>query len=556
MKLKRSILAPLFVAVVGLTTGGWFLQRGASPQQNVYLQARLFEEVMQRVSTQFVEEKDPGDLYRMAIDGLLEELGDPHTAFLTPEDYEQLHLQTSGEYGGVGMQIDVRDGWVTVIAPLPNTPADRAGLRAGDRIIEIDDVTTEGWTTDRAVSVLRGRPGEPVRMEVARYGVDEPIPFRIVREEIHVKSVPSAYMIEDDLGYIELITFATTSTDELRAAIAELQGQGMRGVILDLRRNPGGLLDQGVSVTDLFLDEGAEVVETRSRAVGFSQTFRAENRDFYPELPMVVLVGPSSASASEILAGALQDHDRALVLGRTTYGKGSVQTLYELSGGNYLKLTTGKWYTPSGRSIQKPFDESEQRDLLVTDSVDESGEERTAETTPDSLQYRTDAGRIVYGGGGIHPDLVVRGDTTTLQERALFDALESYGSEFYDALYGFSIEWETSNPELRPGFPVTDAMMDAFHQHLQAREIDVPRAIFDGAEEMLGERIAQEITRAKWGDVELRKRINADDRQVRAAIEVLRAASTPLSVFQVAQRLEERYRLGSAGATPGAESRP
>lgn len=549
MKLKRSILAPVFVAVVGLATGGWFLQRGASPQQNVYLQARLFEEVMQRVSSQFVEEKDPADLYRMAIDGLLEQLGDPHTAFLTPDDYEQLHLQTSGEYGGVGMRIDSRDGWVTVIAPLPNTPADRAGLRAGDKIISIDGETAEGWTTDRAVSVLRGEPGEPVDMEIARYGVDEPIPFRIVREEIHVKSVPSAYMIDDGIGYVELTTFAATSTDELREAIEGLQAEGLEGLILDLRRNPGGLLDQGVSVTDLFLDRGADVVETRSRAAGYSQTFSAENPDFYPELPMVVLVGPSSASASEILAGALQDHDRALVLGTTSYGKGSVQTLYELSGGNYLKLTTGKWYTPSGRSIQKPFD-MEQHDLLVTDSADESGEDRGAGVTPDSLQYRTDAGRIVYGGGGIHPDLVVRPDTTTLEERALSDALESHGSDFYNALYSFAIEWETDHPDLQPGFPATDAMMDAFYAHLQQRDIEVERDVFDGATNLLGEWIAQEISRAKWGQVELRKRLNSEDRQVQAAIEVLRGATTPISVFQVAQRIEERMRLGSASPAP------
>ncbi|MGH7476226.1 MAG: S41 family peptidase [Longimicrobiales bacterium] len=534
MRIKRSILAPLFVAVIGLSTGGWFLQRGAAPGENVYMQARLFEEVLQRVSSQFVDEKDPSQLYRMAIDGLLEELDDPHTAFLTPDDYEDLHIGTSGQYGGVGMQIDVRGDWVTVIAPLPGTPAERAGLQAGDRVIEIDGESTEGWTNDQAVAVLRGPEGEPVELKVARVGVDQPIPFTIVRAEIHVNSVQTAYMVEPEIGYLEMTVFSETSAREMKESIAKLRAQGMKRLILDLRRNPGGLLDQGVMVTEMFLDRGQAIAETRSRAAGFSQTFKARSGEEFPDLPIVVLVGPYTASASEIFAGALQDHDRALIIGQTTFGKGSVQTLYELSGGNYLKLTTGRWYTPVGRSIDRPLDLEERAEALMAgpDAI-----ENGAQARPDE-EFRTDGGRTVYGGGGIFPDVVIRPDTLGQPERDLGRALERHGSDFNDVVYTWSVRYAREHPELEPGFEVTPAIMADFYDALQGAGIAVERVIYDAASDALAKRLATEITHVKWGDLERRRRWNAEDRQVRAAIEVLQQATTPASVFAIAERLK------------------
>src|SRR5690606_24215472 len=352
MKIKRSILAPMLVAVLALASGGWLLQKGGIQEQNVYFQARLFEEVLHHVSDRFVDPQDPSELYRKAIDGMLYELGDPHTSLMTPKDFEQLRVQTEGEYGGLGIQIDIRDGWVTVIAPLRDTPAERAGLQAGDRIVQVDGETTRGWTVDEAVDRLRGPKGEAVDLRVVRSGVDEPIPFRIVRDEIRVPSVALAYLVEGGIGYVELSVFSEAATRGLKAAIDDLRAKGMKGLVLDLRQNPGGLLDQGVSVSNLFLSDGKAVVETRSRIPSQNQQFRATGVDNYPGMPIVVLVDEGSASASEIVAGALQAHDRALGLGRTTYGKGSVQTLFLLSGGNHLKLTTARWYTASGRSIQ------------------------------------------------------------------------------------------------------------------------------------------------------------------------------------------------------------
>ncbi len=549
MQIKRSLIAPLIVGAIALGTGGWFLQRGAAPQQNVYMQARLFEEVVHHVQSDFVDEKPPSDLYRMAIDGMLHELGDPHTVFMTPDDYQQLRIQTQGEYGGLGIQINVRDGWVTVIAPLPGTPGERAGLRSGDRIIEVEGKSTHGWSTDDAVARLRGKPGEGVDMQVARVGVDDPIPFHIVREEIHVKSVPTAYMLGNGIGYMELTVFSQTSTDEIREAIAKLKSQGMKSLVVDLRRNPGGLLDQGVSVSDLFLDKKKPVVETHGRLANMNQSFVASTADQYPDLPIVLLVGPFSASASEIFSGALQDHDRALVIGQTTYGKGSVQTIYQLSGGNVLKLTTGRWYTPSGRSIQKPFDSDKPDALIANASVRDDTSDVARDDSLPKETFHTDMGRIVYGGGGIRPDIIVK-DTVTQAERALGQAAEKYGSKFYDALFAFAVKYAHDHPALKRGFELEPGVLDDFYSALEQKGVSVDRSVYEAASGSVERAIGLEVARDKWGEPGRRERLNAQDPQVRMAISVLRDATTPTSVFAIADRV--RGTLNTAGA-PGGE---
>ncbi len=552
MRIKRTLVAPLVVGAIGLMTGGWFLQRGAKPEQNVYMQARLFEEVLHRISDDFVEAKQPSDLYRMAIDGMIQELGDPHTAFMTPSDYEKLRIQTEGQYGGLGIEVDVRDGWVTVISPLPGTPAEKAGLQAGDRIIQVDGESTRGWTIDDAVGRLRGAVGAPVDIKVARVGGDQPIPFHIVRQEVHVQSVPTSYMLNDRVGYLDLTVFAQSSTDEMREAIEKLKTKGMKALVIDLRNNPGGLLEQGVSLSDLFLERGKTVVETRSRVRTMNQRFLAETADRYPDLPLVLLVNPFSASAAEIFSGALQDHDRALIVGQTTYGKGSVQTIYQLSGGNVLKLTTGRWYTPSGRSIQKPFN-SDHPDVLIADaSVREDSADVAKNDTAAAHIYHTDMGRSVRGGGGITPDLTVASDTVTVDERALGRAVEKYGSKFFDVLYAYAVRYAHDHPGLQPGFPVTPQLLDGFYGALQKQGIDIERGVFDAASGAIGDRIALEIARDKWGQLGLRKRLNAADPQVKVALQVLERATTPKSVFALADRIRlPRAAIGNGGAAPG-----
>ena len=537
MKISRNTIAPILVATIALVTGGWFLQQGAQQGSNVYFQANLFNEVLHHVQDKFVDQKSPSDLYKMAIDGMLEELGDPHTAFMSSDDYGRLMVETQGEYGGVGMEIGSRDGWITVIAPLPGTPAERAGMQAGDRLVEIEGKSTRNMNEDEAVKLLRGPRGQPVTFKVMREGMTDPAPYRIVREEIRIKSVPAAYMLDNNIGYVELVRFSERSTEELRAAISQLKSQGAKGLILDLRRNGGGLLDQGINIADLFLDRGDAIAETRSRLPNQNQKALAVDPDEFPSMPVVTLVGPGTASASEILAGALQDHDRSLVLGRTTFGKGSVQTLFPLANKNYLKMTTARWFTPSGRSIQRPYgigavhangEEVEDSTLAANDS--------TKKPT-----FKTDGGRTVYGGGGIHPDLVVMPDTLTLREKAFYEAAQKQAQQYRLAAFNYAVHYVKANPNLPINFQVTDAMLNEFYAALTKAGVKIDRATFEDARKAVAQDLGLEIAYSKGGQEGWRKRSNLASPEIQVAAELLRKSTSPASLFAAAANYEKTH---------------
>ena len=559
MRIKRAIITPVLVAVIGLASGGWLLQRGVDPSQNVYYQARLLEEVVRHVSSRFVDETEPDQLYRMAIDGMLDELGDPHSVLMDPEDYESLRVQTHGEYGGLGIEIDIRDGWLTVLSPLPGSPAEKVGLQAGDRIIRVEGESTEDWTTDKAVSVLRGPKGSTVSITVARLGIEAPIPFEITRDEITINAVPASYMLDDRVGYVELAVFSETATRDLRAAIEELRRQGARSLLLDMRRNTGGLLDEGISVADLFLDRGQLVLETRGRTPEQNHVFRAARGDQFAGMPVAVLIGQRSASATEIVAGALQDHDRALLIGETSFGKGSVQTLYELPGRNILKLTTARWYTPSGRSIQKPYgigstevvaaDDQQAEDRAAADAAI-SADEKAESDVP---RYRTDSGREVLGGGGITPDLVVP-DTLSDVEQQLVQSVRQEVALFNNLLYRYAVEYAHQNPDLRPGFQVDEDLLAGFHALLAREGIDVDREVVLGAA-LVRQRLADEISTARFGREEGRKRLLGEDPQVRVARELLRAAEEPAELFALLPRYAETHGLTLGVLVQGDDAR-
>ncbi|HEX8395154.1 MAG TPA: S41 family peptidase [Longimicrobium sp.] len=540
MKLKRTVVAPALVAGVALVSGGWLLQHGVQSDQSVFAQARLFDEVMNYVETRYVEPQSSSDLYEKAIKGLLQELGDPHTTFMSADEYAQLHLQTSGEYGGLGIQISSRDGWVTAVGVLPETPAERAGVRVGDRFVEIGGKSAQGWTDDQAVKELRGPRGTPITIRMQRVGVDQPITFTLTREQIHVRSVPYAYMVSPGIGYANLVMFSETSTTELRAAIEKLKGEGMRSLVLDLRGNPGGLLDQGISVSDLFLKPNQAVVETRARDPRESETFRARTEESYEGLTVAVLVDAYSASAAEIVAGALQDHDRALVLGTRSYGKGSVQSLFPLSGGNFLKMTTAKWYTPVGRSIQRDHSRNEDTEDAAaahadTAAVGVDGAPVTTDTTR-RVPYRTDSGRTVYGGGGIVPDLVVRQDTANAAEKEFIRVASRSAAKYQDALFGYSVAYERAHPELRQDFAVTPEMRRAFYDRLQAAGVTMTWETFQGAQRFIDAQLTGEIARSKFGPSVAAVRDDVTDRVLQEAIRLLRDAPNQAALLRAAQQ--------------------
>jgi carboxyl-terminal processing protease len=524
---KGSVAAVVVFAAV--VSGGWFLQRQTEPAGSVYQQARLFDDVLAHVADYYVDSLDERQLYQMAIDGMLDQLGDPYSVFLKPDDFRQLSEATTGNYSGLGIQIEVRDGWITVVAPLPDTPAERAGIQGGDRIVELDGRSTEGWKQDQAVKELRGPVGTPADLSIRRVGVNSSIKYKLTRATIHIRSVQVAMMLNARVGYLSLSPVNETSTREMSLALDTLLKQGMKALIFDLRNNPGGLLDQGVAVSDLFLDPGNEIVETRGRAPGSSHEFGDTKPQLWPRLPIVVLINGYTASAAEIISGALQDHDRAVVVGTPTFGKGLVQSFWRLTPQSGLKLTTARWFTPSGRTIQRVTRTEAEQDSLVIAA------QRGHDVKPDSsLLFRTDAGRPVYGGGGIRPDIYVVADTYTTAERAFIRALGDKIPLYPDALTGYALELKEGKRLASQNFTVTDGMIDEIVRRLRAKGAQVTDSVVAGARPLIAQQLGYEAARYNFGrSAEFRRRMG-DDQQVQRALSLAEKAKTPQDLLTLA----------------------
>ena len=532
MKQRWGLLAT--VAVMSFFSGGWLLQRGVAAGGAVYQNARLFDDVLSHVSSYYVDSLPEGELYNRATNGLLEQLKDPYSVLLVDDDYRALTEQTSGNYAGLGIQIDVRDGWITVVAPLPDTPAERAGIETGDQIVELDGKSTEGWKNDEAVKTLRGRAGSRVVLTVRRPGLAAPMKYELTRAQIHIKSVPAGTMFDNGIGYISLNPVSETSAAELRTEIAGMKSKGMKAMVLDLRGNPGGLLDQGVKVADLFLDSKQEIVSTRGRARGSSREYVDEAPQPYPDLPIVVLVSEGTASAAEIIAGALQDHDRAVVVGNPTFGKGLVQTLFPLGEGTALKLTTARWYTPSGRTIQRDVkDEAQQAEVAAAAATD-SAQVESDSSIKARPAFKTDAGRIVRGGGGIVPDLVVRGDTLSEGEKNFAKALGDKLPAYRDVLTSYALELKRTRAVSSEQFEVTPAMRQEVYRRLRTKGAELTPETFEAAQSLVDDQLGYEIARYSFGrPAEFRRRA-ADDSQMQAALGLLRKAQTPRELLGLA----------------------
>lgn len=525
------------VAAISFASGGFLLQRSVDGDVGAS-EERLFDDVVSHVNNYYVDSLGSSQLYRKATDGMLEQLQDPYSVLLTGDDYRALTEQTSGNFAGLGIQIDVRDGWITVVAPLPDTPAERAGITTGDQIIEVDGKSTEGWKSDEAVKALRGEPGSKVRILVRRVGIGQVQPYELTRATIHVRSVQQGMLFDNGVGYISLNTVSESSAEELREEIASLQAKGMKSLLLNLRVNPGGLLEQGVKVTDLFLEPRQEIVATRGRAKGSSRTFTDQAKQQWPDLPIVVLVDAFTASAAEIIAGALQDHDRAVIIGAPTYGKGLVQTLFPMGEGVALKLTTARWYTPSGRTIQRTASDEEDQALQAMREAGVVAPDSNAVPPDTSIKarpiFRTASGRIVRGGGGIVPDVIVRQDTLTAGEKEFARAMGDKVPLYRDVLTSYAFELRRSGTLKSPDFVVTPEMLAQVRVRLRAKGVDVSDEVFLGASERVGQELGYETARYVFGrPAELRRRAR-DDRQMQEAMALLRKAQSPKDLLSLA----------------------
>ena len=375
-----------------------------TPPGDFYDEVSRLNKVLSEVNRKYVEDVNPTELTDAALNGIRDIL-DPHTTVFTPKDYEGLKVSMEGKFGGVGITISLRDNILTVISPLSGTPAFRLGIRAGDRIRKIDGKDTKGLSLDDAVSKLRGKIGTDVTVSIEREGVPDLMDFTITRAEIVVHAVPYYGMVSKDVGYIKLATFSDKTTSDVENAIRGLKKQGMKKLVLDMRYNPGGLLNQAIEISELFLKQGNVIVSTLGRTQRTESRARRDGM-LSPDVPMVVLVNQGSASAAEIVSGALQDWDRALVIGKTSFGKGSVQTIFPLDNqGNALKLTTAFYYLPFGRCINKPENGIKGLKLMEEESDDDG--EKADSAKKDTVArdtFYTNNGRMMFGGG-ITPDV-------------------------------------------------------------------------------------------------------------------------------------------------------
>lgn len=429
--------APMIgVAILTVVVSGLIVDTTRAENDNFYSDIIRLDAVATRIHQNYVEEISTKELVDKAVEGMIEVL-DPHTTYFEQKQYEELRIHTEGKFGGLGIQISIRDNVLTVMTPISGTPAERAGIRSGDQILEIEGESTKGIKLDDAVSKLRGEPGSEVEILIGRRGEPRPMTYTITREIIQIHAVPFAGIMENGIGYVRLTTFSQDAGDEIEKSIKELLKKDMKGLVLDLRGNPGGLLPQAIEVASKFLPRKSLVVYTRGRAPGQNKDFHVTSNPVLPmDIPLVVLVNRASASASEIVAGAVQDWDRGVVLGDTTFGKGSVQTIMQMDATHHLKLTTAYYYTPSGRCINRPENSAhrvEDEDLSVEgyqgledapemkDTPENEGDaDTTKETTADTTTYRTKSGRIVHGGGGIVPDTIVDMNSFSEIVRALF----------------------------------------------------------------------------------------------------------------------------------------
>jgi carboxyl-terminal processing protease len=537
-------LASLFVLLLPVLAGGFLLQARAGRGGEV-----LLEQVMGLVSDRFVDTLPAGAIYEKAARGLVRELNDPYTELMSPSQLKQFSSRTGGRYGGLGMSIEYRDDQIVVARVFPHTPAERGGVRDGDRIIGVDTFSTRGWNTQQASDYLTGTPGTKVRVKFSRPGVAQPIESEFTRAIVHVPAVPFAISF-GSVGYVPLQTFNENAASELEDNIKDVIARGAKGVIIDLRGNPGGILEQSLNVSNLFLRPGLELASVRART-GETQSYQSRGQPALPNVPLIVLTDEGSASASEIVAGALQDHDRAVIVGQTTFGKGLVQSVFNLDGGYALKLTTAKWFTPSGRSIQRErkwvdgrFVEDTTRDSTETDASKKS---RPA--------YKSDGGRTVYGGGGITPDVIVSDDTlTTAEQNFVRTVVAPKAAEWSTVMQDYALELSRTVPK---NFQVQPAWRDELRRRLEARKVKADSADVAAGGRWLDQQMERYVARYVAGDsLALRRRLSFD-KPLQKAIEMMNKGQTQKELFNLAQAAAVKPANGlAAPKNQAATARP
>ena len=522
--------AAVLFAVLGGVLGGQVL----ATQEDIPRHYDEFAAALAAIETHYIDEVDTERLIYQAIGGMLQTL-DPHSSFLDPRSYALQRERQGGRYYGLGISINIMDGDITVMSVFEGSPAYRSGIRRGDVVSRISGAGAKDMSTEDAARLLRGPKGTAVNISIRRTGYDELIDLTVERDEVTIATIQGAFMVDDRTGYVKLADFSETTNRDLRRALNGLKKGGMDRLILDLRGNPGGPLDQAIKVSNQFLPRGDLIVYTRGRVADSDQDYHAREEGEFTELPLVVLVNRNSASASEIVAGAIQDHDRGLIVGETTFGKSLVQSVYRVSHGAGLALTTARYYTPSGRMIQRPWDET--FDEYLTYSLREQSPRVHA---PAERKY-TDSGREVYGGGGIEPDHRIAGPIVGFDPSRLGRLLAAR-QEFARFAEWFSAEGDTritaqsrGRRAVAPGFVIDAALLEEFKEHVRGRGLIIDDEAFAEDADFIRAMVHYEIDVALFSVEEARRNLFDVDPQTQRAA----------TLFEEAARLLEASRRSS-----------
>ena len=506
--------------VVSALVGGLFGGRVLATQEAIPQHYDAFATALAAVQANYVDEVDVERLVYQAIGGMLQTL-DPHSNFMDPQTYATLRERQEGRYYGLGISINVIDGDITVMSLFEGSPAYRQGIRRGDVIARIAGADAKNMSSEDAVRLLRGPKGSAIGISIRRTGYDELIDLTVERDEIALPTIRGAFLVDDQTGYVKLRNFSETTDRDLRRALNELKAGGMQRLILDLRNNPGGPLDQAIKVSNQFLPQGDLIVYTRGRVTNSDQDYHAREETDFTELPLVVLVNRSSASASEIVAGAIQDHDRGLIVGETTFGKALVQSIYGVSHGAGLALTTARYYTPSGRMIQRPWDGT--FDEYLTYSM---RDQRPRAHMPAERKF-TDGGREVYSGGGIEPDHRIDGPIEGFDPSRLGRLLFAR-QEFASFAERFSAEGDTritieshGRRVVAPDFVVDDTLIGEFKEHVRGRGLTIDDEAFKVDAMFIRAMIRYEIDVALFSAADARLNLFHADPQAQRALTLL-----------------------------------
>jgi len=421
--MKRKFILPGLLVVVVIVAATGFVDKA----QNAYKNIIKLQRVLDLISQTYVEDVDQTKLVDDAIIGALKAL-DPHSVYIPPKEMTTVKEEFQGNFEGIGVQFEIVSGVLTVVTPVPGSPSERVGILSGDKIVKINNTSTQGITQDEVFSKLRGPKGTTVHVSIKRSGIDELLEIDIIRDKIPLFTVDAKFMIDNKTGYIRFNKFAETTASEVEQALQELEAQGMQQLIIDLRNNGGGYLDQAFIIVDKFIPGGKKIVYTKGRIDNSTKDYLSTFKQNYRKYPLIVLINRGTASASEIVSGALQDLDRGLIIGERSFGKGLVQNQFDLNDGSAVRITTARYYTPSGRLIQRPYDGKSLEDYY--------GEARFNDTlhTDSTKIYFTSMGRKVYGGGGILPDYHVESDTFTAYYVKLFSkgVLREYVNKYLE----------------------------------------------------------------------------------------------------------------------------